>query len=102
MCSLKLPVAVINIIDKYRKYCLWRGNDFRKKGYNLAAWELVMKPNDKGDLGVINLTLQNDALLLKHLDKFYNKKNVQLVHLIWNKYYPNGALHMRKEQGSFW
>jgi hypothetical protein len=41
-----------------------------------------MKPKDKGGLGVIDLTLQNEALLLKQLDKFYNKKNVQWFNLI--------------------
>lgn len=25
MCYLKLPVTVIEVIDKYRKICLWRG-----------------------------------------------------------------------------
>ena len=65
MCSLKLPVAVINIIDKRRKNCLWRGKDMTKKGYNLAAWDLVQRPKSKGGLGVLNLSLQNDALLLK-------------------------------------
>jgi hypothetical protein len=75
-------VAVIETIDKYRKDCLWRGCDFKKKGYNLAAWKMVMKPKDKGGLGVIDLTLQNEALLLKQLDKFYNKKNVQWFNLI--------------------
>jgi mannosylglycoprotein endo-beta-mannosidase len=35
MCSLKLPITVIEIIYKHRKNCLWRGNEFRKKGYNL-------------------------------------------------------------------
>jgi hypothetical protein len=102
MCSLKLPVAVVDIIDKHRKNCLWRGSDFRKKGYNLAAWNLVMKPKDKGGLGIINLTLQNDALLLKQLDKFYNKADIQWVSLIWKKYYPDGVPHLRKEKGSFW
>lgn len=101
MCSLKLPVAVVEIIDKYRKNCLWRGSDFRKKGYNLAAWNLVMKPKEKGGLGVINLSLQNDALLLKHLDKFFNKADIQWVNLIWAKYYPNGVPHLRREKGSF-
>lgn len=48
---MKLPVAVIEAIeaiDKYRKDCLRRGCDFNKKGYNLAAWKMVMKPEDKG------------------------------------------------------
>jgi hypothetical protein len=51
---------------------LWRGNFEKKKGGNLVAWDIVQKPKDKGGLGVINLRLQNDALLLKHHHKFYN------------------------------
>ena len=47
MCSLKLLVAVSEANDKYRKNCLSRGSDFRRKGYNLAAWKLVMKPKEK-------------------------------------------------------
>jgi hypothetical protein len=98
----KSPVTVIDIIDKHKKNCLWRGSDFRKKGYNLAAWDLVRKPKKKGSLGVINLSLQNDALLLKQLDKFYRKENIQSVSLIWEKYYPDGVPHLAREKGSFW
>lgn len=47
--------------------------DINKKGYNLAAWEMVIRPKQKGGLGIKDLELQNDALLLKHLNKFYNK-----------------------------
>jgi mannosylglycoprotein endo-beta-mannosidase len=65
MCSLKLPITVIEIIDKHRKNYFWRGNEFRKKGYNLAAWDLVRRPKDKGGLGVIYLGVLNDAILLK-------------------------------------
>jgi hypothetical protein len=43
---------------------------------------LVRKPKDKGGLGVIKLSIQNDALLLKQLDKFYRKGNIQRVTLI--------------------
>jgi hypothetical protein len=102
MCSLKLPLTVIEIIDKHRKNCLWRGKDFNRKGYNLAAWDLVRKPKDKGGLGVINLSIQNDALLLKQLDKFYFKENIQWVTLIWQKYYSNTIPHQAREKGSFW
>jgi hypothetical protein len=42
----------------------------------LAAWEMVCKQKDKGGLGIINLEIQNQALLLKHLDKFYNNADV--------------------------
>jgi hypothetical protein len=37
MCSIKLPVGVIENIDRIRKQCLWRGNNPEKKGDNLAA-----------------------------------------------------------------
>jgi hypothetical protein len=102
MCTLKLPLTVIDIIDKHRKNCLWRGRDIRNKGYNLAAWELVQKPKDKCGLGVTNLSIQNDALLLKHLDKFYRKADIQWVKLIWRKFYADTVPHLAKEKGSFW
>jgi hypothetical protein len=44
-------------------------------------------PKDKGGLGTKDLYLQNDALLLKHLHKFYNKVDVPRVQLIWNTCY---------------
>jgi hypothetical protein len=51
-------------------------DDTEKKGGNLVARPTVMKPKEKGGLGVINLRLQNDALLLKHLSKFYNRADI--------------------------
>jgi hypothetical protein len=102
MCSLKLPITVIEVIDKHRKHCLWRGNEFRKKGYNLDASDLVRRPKYKGGLGVINLSVQNDALLLKQLDKFYTKENIQWVTIIWQKYYSNIVPDMARDKGSFW
>ena len=68
----------------------------------MAAWDLVIKPKNKGGLGVINLTLQNEALQLKQLDKFYCKVDVQWVNLIWKTYYSTEVPHMAKEKGSFW
>jgi hypothetical protein len=69
MCTIRLPRGVIDNIDRIRKQCLWRGNSEKKKGGNLVAWETVLKPKEKGGLGVLKLKLQNDALLLKHLYK---------------------------------
>jgi len=76
MCSIKLPVGVIENIDRARKKCLWRGNVEKKRGGNHVAWSMVQKPKSKGGLGVINLRLQNDALLMKQLHKFYNKADI--------------------------
>jgi hypothetical protein len=64
---------------------------------------MVLKPKVKGGLGVQNLRLQNDALLLKQLTKFYNKKDIPWVQQVWFKYYPNGkVLHATRETSSFW
>jgi hypothetical protein len=49
------------------------GMTLKKKGGNLAAWQMVLKPKDKGGLGVLNLRLHNDSLLMKHLHKWFSK-----------------------------
>ena len=90
---MKLHVGVIDNIYRARKQCLWRGNDVSKKGGNLAAWPMVQKPKQKGGLGVLNLRLQNNALLLKLLHKFYSKQDIPWVNLIWNRYYSSKS-HM--------
>lgn len=61
-----------------------------------------MKPKEKGGLGIINLRLQNDALLMKHLTKFYNKADIPWVRLVWSGYYTNRVLHATREMGLFW
>jgi len=102
MCTIKLPKGVIENVDRARKQCLWRGSDLQKKGGNLVAWEVVMKPKEKGGLGVINLRLQNDALLQKQLFKFYNNVDTPWVKLVWSKYYQTKVPHAAREVGSFW
>jgi len=102
MCTIKLPIGVIENIDRARKQCLWRGSDTEKKGGNLVAWPVVQQPKDKGGLGILNLRLQNDALLLKQLHKFYNKIGIPWINLIWSKYYHSKVPHAAREMGSFW
>jgi hypothetical protein len=46
--------------------------------------------------------LQKDALLLKHLDKFYNRESLPWVDLVWFKYDQNKVPHTTRELGSFW
>ena len=63
---------------------------------------MVQQPKDKGGLGVLNLRLQNDALLLKQLHKFYSRENIPWVQLIWSKYYSTKVPHAAATVGSFW
>jgi hypothetical protein len=74
MCSIKVPIDILNQIYKYRRHFLWMGGDVNAKKPPLATWKLVPKPKSKGDLGVIKLMLQNDVLLMKNLHKFFNIK----------------------------
>ena len=67
-----------------------------------AAWEMVCLPKTEGGLGVLNLRTQNEALLLKHLHKFFNRADVPWVRLIWEVHYGNGKLPNSKKVGSFW
>lgn len=76
MCTLELPKAVIKQIDKFRKNCLWRGSDMNGQSKPKAAWKMVYKTKEDGGLGIINLELQNQALLMKNLDKFVNMKDI--------------------------
>jgi len=76
LCSLSLPKGVIKQIDKFRKHCLWQGSDVNSKKIPKAGWEMVCIPKEEGGLGVIDLQKQNEALLLKNLDKFFNQKDI--------------------------
>ena len=73
LCTLKLPVSIIELLDKIRRKCLWTKKTENGDSCNsLAAWDMVCQPKVSGGLGVINLKVQSDALLLKYLHKFYN------------------------------
>ena len=103
MCTLKLQKTIILRADRGRRHCIWaKKEDFTDKVQSLAAWELVCKPKNKGGLGVINLEIQNEALLLKYMDKFMNKLDVPWVDLVWHSYYEGKVPHASPKSGSFW
>jgi ubiquinone/menaquinone biosynthesis C-methylase UbiE len=49
----------------------------------------VCKPKNHGGLGVIDIKSPNDALVMKHLDKFYYQVDIPWVTLTWSKFYSN-------------
>jgi hypothetical protein len=58
-------------------------------------------------IGIMNSTVfhlhpRAKALLLKNLDKFYNKHDIPWVNLIWESYYSNQNLPDNINVGSFW
>jgi len=104
MCCFLLPKIVVKQIDKYRKHCLWRGSDINSKKPSKAAWPMVYLPKEQGGLSVLDITVQNECLLLKHLHKFYNRTPIPWVQLVWDKYYARQRLPVqgRTFRGSFW
>lgn len=103
MCTISLPKTVIKQIDKYRKHCLWRGAEKNEKKIAKAAWPIVCRPKVEGGLGVLDIQTHNEALILKHLHKFFNRVNLPWVKLIWERHYSNGRLpNSSTPKGSFW
>jgi hypothetical protein len=63
---------------------------------------MICKPENKGGVGIVNFQKHNEALLLKFLDKFYNKVDTPWVNLIWRTYYQESVPHAANICGSFW
>jgi hypothetical protein len=95
MCSIKVPLTILKQVDKYMRHCLWREGDINAKKPPLVAWKMVTKPK-------ANLRLQNGALLLKNLHKFFNQEDMPGVKLLWINYYSNGHVPGQSAKGSFW
>jgi hypothetical protein len=100
LLSLNLPPGLPSQLDRILRQCLWRDKDQPKP--SLAAWNMVCKPKENGGLGIVNFQKKNNALLMKHLDKFYNKSDTPWVQLIWSTYYADSVPHSARPCGSFW
>jgi hypothetical protein len=102
MCSVQVHVAVHEYVDRSRRHCMWEKSEITGKSKPMVAWKKCTRPKRKGGISIINLRNQN-MVLLKQQDKFYNKKDIPWVKLIWNTYYSEGVVpHATKYKGSFW
>lgn len=63
---------------------------------------MVCKSKEEGGLGVLNLKTQNEALLLKHLKKFFNKEDIPWLSLVRESCYDSDNLPPQGRKGSFW
>lgn len=41
MCTVRLPISVINSINRARRDCLWKGNDINTNRKSMISWENV-------------------------------------------------------------
>jgi hypothetical protein len=78
-------------------------SEMNKKGGYLVAWRKATRLKEQGGLGIIDLRAHNTTLLLKFLNKFYNRVQVPWVQLTWSVFYSRPIPpHHRKGVGSFW
>lgn len=102
LCTIHIPPGIIKQLNRIIRQCFWRDNHETPK-QSLAAWDMICKPRMKGGLGIIDFQKKNDALLLKFLHKFYNKRmDIPWVKLIWDSYYSLDVPHAAKLCGSYW
>ena len=96
-----VPAGILKQLERIQRQCLWR----KSRGQpapSLAAWDLICRPKNRGGLGILNLGVQNVALLLKHANHFLNKKDLPWVSLIWDTYYHGRVPQGTSDCGSFW
>lgn len=101
LSTLQIPPGIVGQLNRIIRQCLWRDN-FDTPKQSLAAWEMICKPKMKGGLGITIFYVKNEALLIKHLHKFYNKEDLPWVNLIWASYYQHDVPHGSNLCGSFW
>jgi hypothetical protein len=93
MCSFKVPITIFVHFEISGRQFLWSDRENKIQGKCLASSDMVCKPKDQGGLKILNLRLQNQALLMKNLHKFYNHVDIPWVNLIWHAYYCNRGTH---------
>lgn len=101
LCSLVVPAGILKQLERMQRQCLCRKHR-SEPAPSLVAWELICRPKNKGGLGILNLGVQNVALLLKHANNFLNRKDLPWVSLIWDSYYHGRVPQGTSDCGSFW
>lgn len=67
--------------------------------WQLGRWSNTQKIMEGWEWLISELKMR---LFLKNLHKFFNKKDIPWVQLLWNRYYKNGKLPSGRKVGSFW
>ncbi|KAJ3701655.1 hypothetical protein LUZ61_005360 [Rhynchospora tenuis] len=75
MSVFQLPIWVVKALDRLRRNFIWGSSDTTGKSMHLLAWDRVCLPKSVGGFGLINLRLQNIALLLRWWWRLYDQTN---------------------------
>ncbi|WMV33859.1 hypothetical protein MTR67_027244 [Solanum verrucosum] len=85
MSLFPIPISVVKKLDRLRRNFLWFGNK-KGKGYHLVEWKTAQLHKEAGGLGVRNLKLPNDCLLMKWLWRLNGNDHALWKEVILNKY----------------
>lgn len=80
-----IPDGVIDRLDAIRRNFLWEGNSDTKK-FHLVKWDELIGSKQKGGLGVRNLKIQNQSLMMKWLWRLASCEQALWKDLIKPKY----------------
>ncbi len=83
----KAPTWVINRIESLRRDFFWFGDAQRNGWGRLVAWKRVCRSKVEGGLGVLDLGLMNDALLVKWWWRFFRSADAPWGKLVRALYY---------------
>ncbi|KAJ3688916.1 hypothetical protein LUZ61_018080 [Rhynchospora tenuis] len=75
MSVFKLPIWVIKAIDRIRRNFIWSSSTNQGRGMHLLSWDRVCLPKSFGGFGLLDLKLQNIALLLRWWWRLSNNPN---------------------------
>ncbi|WMV31780.1 hypothetical protein MTR67_025165 [Solanum verrucosum] len=85
MSLFPIPAKVVKKLDKLRRNFLWKSNK-EGKGYNFVNWKNVLLSKERGGLGIRNLRLQNESLLMKWLWRYTEEDAALWKEVIVAKY----------------
>ncbi|CAN4128418.1 unnamed protein product [Withania somnifera] len=88
-CEKKLSNWKSNYFKYIRRNFLWEGNN-KKKKFHPVKWDSFIVNKRKGGLGIKNLKIQNNSLLMKWLWKFAANELTLWKAMILDKYEREG------------
>ncbi|GJN04994.1 hypothetical protein PR202_ga22584 [Eleusine coracana subsp. coracana] len=69
MCAMLLPLGFVDTYDAQRRAFLWSREQETSGASCVVAWDRVCLPKEQGGLGIRDIALQNQCLLLKLVHK---------------------------------
>ena len=72
MGALELPKGTLKALEGKRRTFVWTGAEQASGAKCLVAWEQVCLPKESGGLGLKNLSVQNQCMLLKLIHRLHH------------------------------